>query len=253
MEEKIRNLIRLFVESYKTKKNTVTDWNSPLVSFADARDPLFSELISLVNVKHKLPTDLLKDARTVISYFVPFKREIVLSNSIGRYSSREWVSAYIETNKLIEDLNDFLSSQLDDSGFSSFIQPPTHNFNIKKLVSDWSHKHVAFIAGLGKFGLHHMLITRKGCCGRLGSLIVNVMIPPTKRPSNEFCLHKNDVECMRCVDKCVFGALKVDSFDRHECYRICRSNGKIFGESDVADVCGKCVCLVPCSFTNPVS
>jgi hypothetical protein len=50
---------------------------------------------------------------------------------------------------------------LEKSDFRSVILPPTHNFDEKKLISDWSHKHIGFIAGLGKFGLHQMLITKK--------------------------------------------------------------------------------------------
>ena len=52
---------------------------------------------------------------------------------------------------------------------------------MKNLISDWSHRHVAVIAGLGKFGLNNMLITDNGCCGRVGSFITDLKIEPTKR------------------------------------------------------------------------
>ena len=61
----------------------------------------------------------------------------------------------------------------------------THNFDEAKLVSYWSQKHVAYMAGLGKFGLHHMIITEKGCCGRLGSIVTNAKISrPKEAPRN---------------------------------------------------------------------
>lgn len=252
MRGKIQDFIKKIVKNHRTENRTITDWDEPLVAFADANDPVFFELKTVVSESHNLPTDLLKDAETVISYFIPFKREIVLSNVDGRNCSKEWAIAYIETNELILDLNLCLSEELEKSDFESFVLPPTHNFDEKKLISDWSHKHIAFIAGLGKFGLHQMLITEKGCCGRLGSLITNAVIEPTKIRDREFCLYRYEKTCRKCVEKCVFGALRVDSFDRHKCYEICLSNAKLYSKLGSADVCGKCICAVPCSFNNPV-
>ena len=41
MREEIEGFIKGFVKDYKTKNNTVTDWEEPLIAFADANDPLF--------------------------------------------------------------------------------------------------------------------------------------------------------------------------------------------------------------------
>jgi len=252
MREKIENFIKEFVEVYKTENKTLSNWDEPLVAFADADDPLFLELKTAVSETHKLPTDLLTDAETVICYFIPFQKEIVLSNAGARNPSKEWAIAYIETNELIAALNNCLSAELEKINLKSVIVPPTHNFNEESLISDWSHKHVAFIAGLGNFGLHQMLITEKGCCGRLGSLITNAKIEPTERPDKEFCLYKYNGSCQECVKNCVFEALRVDSFDRHKCYEVCLSNARLYSTLGLADVCGKCACIVPCSFNNPV-
>lgn len=160
--------------------------------------------------------------------------------------------AYIETNKLIFELNKCLSEFLKNKDFQSRILPPTHNFDEESLMSDWSHKHVAYIAGLGNFGLHKMLIAERGCCGRLGSIVTDVKIKPTRRPTKEFCLYKHDKSCRKCIEKCIFGALKETAFDRYRCYDICMRNNEHYSELELTDVCGKCVCVVPCSFQNPV-
>jgi len=248
----IPDRIKEFVRTYKIRNKTKTDWEEPLIAFANAHDFLFLKLKTVISEKHSLPTELLKDAETVFSYFVPFKKEIALSNIKGENCSKEWAIAYIETNKLIVDLNEFLSKELEKQNFKSVILPPTHNFDETKLISDWSHKHIAFIAGLGKFGLHQMLITERGCCGRLGSLVTSAKIEPTKRPQKEFCLYKYDKTCKKCVENCIFDALKIDAFDRFRCYRVCLSNAELFSELGLADVCGKCVSVGPCSFNDPV-
>jgi len=252
MKEKVQNFIKNFVQKYKIENETSSNWEEPLVAFANANDPLFLKLKTAISETHKLPTDLLEDAKTVISYFIPFQKEIALSNAGAKNSSKEWAIAYIETNKLIAALNNCLSQELEKANFKSVILPPTHNFDKGRLISDWSHKHIAFIAGLGNFGLHQMLITEKGCCGRLGSLITNTKIEPTRRPDKEFCLYKYDQSCQKCVENCVFSALKMDSFDRQKCYDSCLSNGRLYAKLGLADCCGKCVCVVPCSFSNPV-
>jgi len=145
-----------------------------------------------------------------------------------------------------------LSQYLKEQGFSSKEIPPTHNFNKAKLMGYWSHKHSAYIAGLGKFGLHKMLITDKGCCGRLGSLITTAEINITERKKVNYCLYYFNNSCAICIERCLFGALQLKSFDRYKCYKVILENKKRFSKLGLADVCGKCACDIPCSQTNPV-
>ncbi|MCJ7751437.1 MAG: S-layer homology domain-containing protein, partial [Armatimonadetes bacterium] len=39
-----------------------------------------------------------------------------------------------------------LAAVLEKEGFRSADLPPTHNFDTETLMSDWSHKHIAYIA-----------------------------------------------------------------------------------------------------------
>jgi len=250
--ERIEAFIREYVKRYRRVKGTSTDWETPLVAYASAHDPLFHRLREVVDHRHLLPSDLLRNAKTVIAYFIPFRREVALSNAGGRRPSREWALAYVETNQLINDLNASLARMLESMGFRCAVTPPTHNFDERRLVSNWSHKHVAYIAGLGTFGLHHMIITEKGCCGRLGSVVTDAVVEPTERPGEEFCLHKRGEECLACVERCTFGALTVNGLNRHKCYDICMRNSHLYPDLGLADVCGKCVCVVPCSFKAPI-
>lgn len=253
MKEIIEKHIKEFVKSYKTKNKTVTSWEEPLIAYAYAKDPLFYELKREVSSSHSMPADLIEDAKTIITYFIPFSKDINTSNIKSKESSAQWSIAYIETNKLILEINKFINIKLTASNYDSTILPPTHNFDEQKLISDWSHKHVAYIAGLGKFGLHKMLITQKGCSGRLGSIVTNLKIEPTTRSDKEYCLYNYDGTCQKCVDNCVSGALKIDSFDRNICYKHLLENAKYHSKLGFADACGKCVSKVPCSFINPVS
>ena len=226
-------------------------WQEPIIAFAAADDELFPTLKEIISPTHVLPKDILVNAQTVITYFIPFNKDIVTSNVAGRETSREWAKTYIETNQLILDLNTHIQGELSQQGYDASILPATHNFDKTKLISDWSHRHVAFIAGLGKLGLNNMLITEKGCCGRLGSIVTNLKLQPTPRSDRENCLYKHQGLCKKCVERCVNGALTELSYDRHLCYAMCLSNAELFNKMGLADVCGKCLVNLPCSFINP--
>lgn len=252
MKNIVREWIIDYVRNYPESKQTLTSWQQPMVAFASAQDSLFGELKKTVSPTHALPTDFIADARTVISYFLPFEKEIAVSNEADKLASRKWATAYIETNRLILDLNGYIYDQLAQQNYTSSILPATHNFDTTKLISDWSHRHVAFIAGLGKFGLNNMLITDKGCCGRLGSIITTLELQPTLRTVSENCLYKNNKElCKKCVGRCVNDALTEESFNRHRCYEQCLKTADVYPELGFADACGKCLVDLPCSFANP--
>lgn len=252
MRQSLVHSIHDFVGSYRSLKATRTDWEEPLVTSAYADDALFQKLKQILCKDHFLPVELLPSAKSVVSFFIPFKKGTALSNQSWGMPSKEWIVSYLETNRLILDLNEHVKGRLQDQGFLSVGLPPTHNFDPHSLLSRWSHKHVGFIAGLGRFGLHQMLITEKGCCGRLGSLITSMEVKPTPKKDSEYCLNKVSGSCKKCVEKCVNGALQVTGLDRHKCYKQLQLGADDHGKLH-ADVCGKCVCTVPCSFVNPAS
>lgn len=252
MKQLITDTIQQYVGNYAEAKALVGMWETPIVKFASAKDPLFRELKHAVGSTHETPQSLLDNAETVISYFIPFSKSIPQSNKTERPASEEWARAYVETNKLIIALNDEIAATLDEKGFDSRVLPPTHNFNKKSLISAWSHKHVAYIAGMGKFGHHHMLITDKGCCGRLGSVITSASIPASTRKQIEYCLYKLNGSCEVCVKRCPFDVLENEIMDKPRCYAVLLDNAERYKSMGLADVCGKCVSITPCSFLNPV-
>lgn len=241
------------VSAWPSGHRASTGWGVPLLGVASARDPLFSELKRVASPSHLCPADLLAEARSVIAFFLPFERSVGLSNISGDLASAEWAKAYIETNELIRAVCGHMKSRLEAAGHMAAVTPPTHDFDEVTLVSAWSHRHVAFVAGLGRFGLNNMLITESGCCGRFGSFVTSLELEPDPRPTAEACLHRHDGSCHRCVTRCVGDALFTDRFDRHACYAQCLRNEKVHEAIGGADVCGKCLVAVPCAFVDPVA
>lgn len=252
MENRIRNWIEKYIEEINQNKKYQTIWKRPLVAFLRSDDEGFKELRERTENVHLMPRDILTTAESVVVYFLPFDENISRGNFGGTMASEEWAQAYVDTNNLIRDLNEKLSEFLSDFKFESKVLPPTHNFDTEKLISWWSHKHIAYLAGMGNFGLHNMLITDSGSAGRFGSIVTSMPISEEKKKSKAGCLWIENGSCGICVKNCTFGALKIDSFDRQLCYEILLKNAAFYEEKGISDACGKCLAKVPCSHTNPL-
>ncbi len=254
MDNFIRETIVDVVGGYRGR----TAYRTPLVGFAAASDQGFAGLRDVVGPGHLIPHDLLPGARTVVAFFVPFDSELVCLQREDSYVSRAWAEAYIETNRLIESVCGALGDALAEKGIMAAWQQPTHNFDPVELVSIWSHKHVAYLCGLGSFGRHRMLITRAGCAGRLGSLVTDAALPeetlaPHKRtadPTGEICLTWRGGPCDACIRRCPSGALTTDGFDRQRCYRYLLEVNDHFPDLGLCHVCGKCA-TGPCALSIP--
>ena len=242
--------ITAVVRDEVARATTETRYREPLVGFADAADARFHMLREVVEPTHLLPVDLLPAARSVISFFVPFAAAIVKANRArGNGVAREWAVGYLETNELVNNVARRLVSEFAECGVEAAAEPATHNWDPETLVSRWSHKSVAAIAGLGTFGLHHMLITDAGCAGRFGSVVAAVELEPTSSPGApvpERCRHFHDGRCGVCVKRCPVGALTKEGLDKHRCYERLLVVAAGFSHPGLADVCGKCA-TGPCA------
>ncbi|HOO90129.1 MAG TPA: hypothetical protein PLA74_04830 [Syntrophales bacterium] len=244
-------IIETIVEAV-TSNNAFSYWEIPLIGFVSAARPEFNDLKKIVSENHLVPRDILPGAKSVICYFIPFHSSVVESNRDGDKASMEWARAYIATNELIAHIGDVIESLMGKDGFQVGKIPATHNFDKAALISNWSHRHVAYIAGLGTFGINNMFITDRGCCGRLGSIVTDYEFEyPAFVDREERCLFKRDGSCGICQNRCEKEVYKNGTFNRASCYETCLENADYYRDIGLADVCGKCCVGLPCSMTDP--
>lgn len=248
-KEGIRREIARFTDLHRAPSTG----DGPLTAIAAADDPLFRRLKQSVSPDHFLPGDLLPGAKAVVAFFIPFEKSVTRGNVSGPDASPEWARAYIDTNLLIAAVSRHLTAVIEAAGFKTAVTPATHNFDPVLLVSAWSHRHIAVVAGLGRMGVNNMLITEKGCSGRLGSFVTTLPLEADERTGRESCLHLGGKECLRCVGRCVGGALSPAGFDRAKCHAVVKRNEVLHRDLGKADVCGKCLVGLPCSWTDPVA
>lgn len=252
----IRQLLETCVAEEPARLNHEGWWRKPsLVS--SPIDSRFDVLPQIAMDEHLHPHDLLETARSVIVFFVPFVKDLIKENRPGGRPCRDWGVAYVETNNLIERAGEALAEFLKGAGYASGLTPATHNFDESRLMARWSHKHLAHLTGLGRFGTNYMLITPSGVCGRFGSLVTEVDLGDNPLMDAEHaCLLKAGKKCGKCIERCPVNALTENGFDRRKCWDRLNDNRHILdyysGLPMTTHVCGKCAAMLPCSFINPV-
>jgi epoxyqueuosine reductase QueG len=144
-----------------------------------------------------------------------------------------------------------LKSELINAGYSSLIPTLDERFwsnsdlpqHEATFTSNWSERHVAFICGLGTFGLSKGLITQKGIAGRVGSILTELFLSPDKKEYEniyEYCSM-----CGKCVKNCPVNAISEKGVNQ----KLCRNHA--YGSNDRGfDVvnCNKCRTICPMAF-----
>jgi epoxyqueuosine reductase QueG len=253
MYDKISETIQSTIAAFGKSNNVSDYWKEPIIKIISAYDKNLARLKETVSPEHLMPHTILPSAKSIISFFIPFQEHIVSSNVVGKMASEKWAIAYVKTNELIKVINDNIETLMAQHGYKIGKIPATNNFDTKTLLSNWSHRHIAYIAGIGTFGINNMLITKNGCCGRFGSVILDCAFDEYAHIDavNEKCLHKIDGSCGVCQKRCVVNAYENGIFDRHRCYQQCLENGEQYKHIGHADICGKCVVGLPCSMREP--
>lgn len=233
-------------------------WRRPVLVASAPVDGRFEALPRIAAEDHLHPRDLLPGARSVVVFFLPFVKTLARANAEGAVPTRDWGVAYVETNTLIGRVSEAIAELLARRGARCGLTPATHNFDEARLTARWSHKHLGHLAGLGRFGAHHLLITPAGCAGRLGSLVTDAELG--EHPvieTAEACLMRAGKECGRCMTACPVQALKAQGFERRACWERLKANrAELAYFQDLpptTHVCGKCAAAMPCSFANPVA
>lgn len=245
-------------------------YEAPLIGFARADDELFVTEFKkkgVVHPEYQTPLEWLPGAKTVISFFLPFTKEIKKSNrnqtdepyepGIPQRCSTEWLHARIEGQIFVDKITDHIQSILKNEGFETVCPTTSGRLHmISPFISTWSERHAAYAAGLGTFGLSKGLITKKGMAGRFGSVITTAEFHADIRPYSdpfEYC-----TMCGACMMKCPAGAIdKARGCALGKDQLIC--GGYVSGSKlpphgmnrRIRYGCGKCQSGVPCESGIP--
>lgn len=196
-------------------------YDDPIIAIGSADDPMWEDMKApqAVGTLFRTPKEWLPQGRCVVSYFAPFSDFVVEGNKKDRIEvGNGWLYARVEGQAFLTEINHFLEQWFESQGVKALSPYASEEFKYvfeagscddiadKSLsfTSNWSERHVAFICGLGTFGLSKGLITRRGVAGRFGSVIVDAPLEVTPRPYTEiyeYCTMCG--ACMRCPGEAI--------------------------------------------------
>jgi len=248
----------------------------PLVGFVRGSDPIFDQFKKVIGSHHFTPWEIMKwqaenngveppepEDISVVSFVMPFTQKTKHDNAFETdWASERWAQGRllgeIFSQSLVREIVNGLMSQ----GILAVSPDVTPMFNKKRYpkvgwASPWSHRHIAYAAGLGTFGMHDFLITEKGCAHRLGSFVVNLKLEPNRQRPYDIhahCLHHQGMQCLKCAKRCPVNAITGEKdHDKEACYqrvaaslKYCNTHYHIFIYG-----CGLCATGVPCEAEIP--
>lgn len=243
------NIVSIIVEEVGNC-NRSDLFRSPICAFSSADDERYNQLKTIIGDWHCNPNELLTDAKTVISFFVPFTKNVVKSAKVEEPVSAIWGEAYVVVNDLFNIIGVKVGDYLETQGFSAMTIAATHTYDPEKLQSMWSHRSAAAISGLGSFGANRLIITEKGSAGRFCTILTSADLEISMTPAEEQCLYNIKGTCLACERSCPVQALKVDTFEPFVCHEHLLNNEGLLHDVGFCDVCGKCIAYCPKAFTE---
>jgi len=249
-------------------------WERPLIGIAAGDDPYYDFLKDHIGPFHWNPADAFqlkfqgpvsKETLRVISMVFPQTIETKQAQSKEKLCpAREWIVSRGEWEPLMKEFSGKLVKRLEGIGIRSVSIDLQSEFSTARseklgIASKWSHRHSAYLAGLGTFGLSEGLITEKGKAVRITSLIIEAPLTPTVRSysnHNEWCLYCKDGSCGVCMKRCPVNAITAEGHDKEACDAYEEVFAKKYWPEDIerGDYilgCGLCQAGIPCQNKRP--
>lgn len=247
-------------------------WDTPRVGFAAGDDPLFRQYKRIIGRFHYTPPEFFSRSLglgsrsprvSVISWILPASEAVRQSNRREKeFPSRLWAQTRDFGEQFNVKLRDHLVALLKKKGYRAVapMNSPVFRRVLSPkvgLASTWSERHVAFACGLGTFGLSDGFISERGKAVRIGSVVTNLPLKPSKRkypaPYGN-CLHYFAKTCRICASRCPAGAISVKGHDKDKCNQyaygfIAPLKKAEYGVSVTG--CGLCQTKVPCEYEIP--
>jgi epoxyqueuosine reductase QueG len=256
-------------------------FEEPLVGFADGDDPISLEYKKVVADYHLTPREAFEthlrsqgdsgqtkpNQLSVISFVMPVSPET--RSSLRRETvvpSLQWNHTRWHGQDFINELSRYLVSLLGELGYRAVAPEVASFFQIKQLpqgpVANWSQRHMAYAAGLGTFSLSDGFITPRGIAMRCGSVITDLVLPPSPRVYESHlanCLFYRDRSCRRCMERCPAGAITEKGHDKNRCQDFLMNKQKVILKELAREEgyigrylgCGLCQTKVPCEAGIP--
>ncbi|WP_027390245.1 hypothetical protein [Chrysiogenes arsenatis] len=242
---------------------------TPLVGFAAANDPLFTEYKQVIGAFHLTPQECVASvgatwqAQTVMSWILPASKAVRLANRAAtEYPAQYWAYMRNYGEEMNGALRQHVVAFLQQHGAQALAPQrlaawKQYNDTPVGIASSWSERHAAHAAGLGTFSINDALITAKGIAHRCGSVVTDLPFPISPRPyqtHTEYCLYATQGTCLACAQRCPVAAIGPHGHDKVKCSQYVYGTvpAAVAEKYQVAQTgCGLCQTKVPCEAQVP--
>lgn len=155
------------------------------------------------------PRSIYPDARSVIVIGLPVHLPVLETTPSIYYHE-----LYQTMNRILDENTYQMAEWLNQKGYPSLFVPRDGYGSLEVLLKNpvafFSHRHAAYLSGLGTFGINNMILTPGyGPRIRFGSVFTAATIPPDPVMQEDLC-----IQCMRCVEMCPSQALYKEAYPR---------------------------------------
>ena len=200
------------------------------------------------------PQSIYPEARTVIVVGLPLQLPIVETTPSIYYHE-----LYNIVNTLLDSKGYEISNFLTEKGYPSIYLPRDGYGDIEVLLKNpvafFSHKHAAYLAGMGSFGENNVILTKEyGPTVRFTSIFTTAVIEGDPIPGEDLCKH-----CKRCINQCPVNAIpegieledNSGDFFRPIDKIACANRSKML-RKDFKSPCGICIKVCPVGMDRKV-
>jgi epoxyqueuosine reductase len=243
-------------------------WDAPFFGVSKGDDLYYDFLKEHIGTFHWSPLEAFRlkypgqgDASQLRVVSICFPQTMESKDSQSQETvcpSREWIVSRGEWEPLIREFSEKLTKTLADFGVRSASIDMLPGLMVHKdgnfgLSATWSHRHAAYISGLGTFGLSDGLITEKGKAVRFTTLIIEAPFEVKPLPyvnHQEWCLFYKNGSCGVCISRCPIDAITEQGHDKDAC------DGYEYWPTDIDGTnykigCGLCQAGIPCQNGRP--
>ena len=197
-------------------------------------------LVSKIIPKDERPKALMRNSRSVIAIGIPMQRAILATAPSVYYFEH-----YKTVNSMLDHAAQRIAMELNNMGYDAMFVSRDGYQGIEGLRKDpssfFSHRHSAYLAGLGSFGVNNMLLTKKnGPRIRFVSVITTAELNYNGPIKEQLC-----IKCMKCRKECPDDAVASGMYpnnitDKKRCVErsaTLRNEGR--------SPCGRCIYVCP--------